>query len=76
MPIEIVFETHALTEDNERGIATGWLPGRLSERGRVNAAEIGRRRRDDGNRSAIASRRPTILAPASPKPGSWPPSSS
>jgi broad specificity phosphatase PhoE len=48
MAIEIVYETHALTEDNERGIATGWLPGRLSERGRANAAETGRRRRDDG----------------------------
>jgi len=48
MPIEIVFETHALSEDNERGIATGWLPGRLSERGRANAAEMGRRRREDG----------------------------
>jgi len=48
MSIEIVFETHALTEDNERGIATGWLPGRLGERGRANAAEMGRRRRDDG----------------------------
>jgi broad specificity phosphatase PhoE len=43
MSIEIVFETHALSEDNERGIATGWLPGRLSERGRANAAEAGRR---------------------------------
>jgi broad specificity phosphatase PhoE len=48
MPIEIVFETHALSEDNERGIATGWLPGRLCEQGRANAAEMGRRRRDDG----------------------------
>src|SRR5687767_11417282 len=48
MSIEIVYETHALTEDNERGIATGWLPGRLSERGRANAADMGRRRRDDG----------------------------
>jgi broad specificity phosphatase PhoE len=48
MSIEIVFETHALSEDNERGIATGWLPGRLSERGRANAAGMGRRRRDDG----------------------------
>ncbi len=48
MSIEIVFETHALSEDNERGIATGWLPGRLCERGRANAADMGRRRRDDG----------------------------
>jgi len=48
MSIEIVFETHALSEDNERGIATGWLPGRLCERGRANAVEMGRRRRGDG----------------------------
>ncbi len=48
MSIEIVFETHVLSEDNERGIATGWLPGRLSQRGRDNAAQMGRRRRDDG----------------------------
>ena len=48
MSIGIVFETHALSEDNERGIATGWLPGRLCERGRANAADMGRRRRDDG----------------------------
>jgi 2,3-bisphosphoglycerate-dependent phosphoglycerate mutase len=48
MSIEIVFETHALTEDNENGIATGWLPGRLSALGRDNAAAMGRRRRHDG----------------------------
>jgi broad specificity phosphatase PhoE len=48
MPIEVVFETHELSEDNERGIATGELPGRLSAVGRCNAAEIGRRRRGDG----------------------------
>ena len=47
-PIHIVFETHAWSEDNERGVATGWLDGRLSERGRVLAAELGLRRRDDG----------------------------
>ena len=55
MPIEVVFETHALTEDNERGIATGWLPGRLSERGRANAADLGRRRRDDGIAAVFSS---------------------
>jgi len=48
VPIEIVFETHALSEDNERGVATGWLPGRLCQQGRANAADMGRRRRDDG----------------------------
>ncbi len=46
--IEIVFETHSTTIDNEVGIATGWLPGELSETGRQQAAELGTRRRDDG----------------------------
>jgi len=53
--IEVVFETHALSEDNERGIATGWLPGRLCERGRADAVEMGRRRRDDGIAAVFAS---------------------
>ena len=43
-----MYETHAITTDNEAGIATGWLPGRLSERGRETAADLGRRRSDDG----------------------------
>ena len=46
--IEIVFETHSWSEDNDRGIATGWRDGRLSERGRELARELGARRRDDG----------------------------
>jgi 2,3-bisphosphoglycerate-dependent phosphoglycerate mutase len=45
---ELVFETHSLTIDNEEGLATGWLGGTLSPRGRVLAAELGERRRDDG----------------------------
>jgi 2,3-bisphosphoglycerate-dependent phosphoglycerate mutase len=44
----IVFEMHSITEDNERGIATGWLPGRLSAAGRESAQRLGERRRDDG----------------------------
>jgi 2,3-bisphosphoglycerate-dependent phosphoglycerate mutase len=48
VPIELVYETHSITEDNERGIATGWLPGRLSGRGRELARELGQRRRQDG----------------------------
>ena len=48
MTLELVYETHAITTDNEAGIATGWLPGRLSERGYRSAAELGARRRDDG----------------------------
>jgi broad specificity phosphatase PhoE len=46
--IEIVYETHSTTVDNERGRATGWLPGELSERGRTEARSLGSRRRDDG----------------------------
>jgi broad specificity phosphatase PhoE len=45
--IELVFETHSLSTDNERGIATGWLDGELSERGRELARELGARRRAD-----------------------------
>jgi broad specificity phosphatase PhoE len=41
---EIVFETHALSTDNEAGIATGWLPGELSEEGRRLARRLGQRR--------------------------------
>jgi broad specificity phosphatase PhoE len=48
MTVEIVFETHSTSVDNERGIATGWLDGELSERGREQARELGERRREDG----------------------------
>jgi len=55
MSVELVFETHSTTEDNETGIATGWLPGRLSATGRQQAAELGARRRDDGFAIVFAS---------------------
>src|SRR5437879_11408859 len=45
---DIVFETHSWSEDNDRGIATGWLDGRLSERGRRLAIELGQRHCRDG----------------------------
>jgi broad specificity phosphatase PhoE len=48
MAIELVYETHSTTIDNETGVATGWLDGQLSEKGRAQAAELGERRRDDG----------------------------
>jgi 2,3-bisphosphoglycerate-dependent phosphoglycerate mutase len=48
MTVQIVFETHSWSEDNDRALATGWLPGRLSQRGRQLAQELGARRRDDG----------------------------
>jgi broad specificity phosphatase PhoE len=47
MALQIVFETHGPTEDNENGFATGWLPGRLSATGREQAVALGRRRRHD-----------------------------
>jgi broad specificity phosphatase PhoE len=46
--VEVVFETHATSEDNEAGIATGWLLGRLSAAGLGQARELGARR---GSRS-------------------------
>jgi len=46
--VDIVYETHSSSEDNDRGIATGWLDGCLSARGRGQAAELGRRRCHDG----------------------------
>lgn len=55
MGIQLVFETHSLSEDNERGIATGWHDGRLSARGHALAAELGQRRRHDGIQAVFTS---------------------
>ena len=55
MAIELVYETHSTTVDNETGIATGWLEGRLSETGRLQAAELGARRREDGLEAVFTS---------------------
>lgn len=44
--MEIVYETHSTTVDNEAGVATGWLDGELSPRGREQARRLGERRRD------------------------------
>jgi broad specificity phosphatase PhoE len=46
--VELVYETHSLTVDNETGFATGWNPGELSAAGREGARALGERRRDDG----------------------------
>jgi broad specificity phosphatase PhoE len=51
----LTYETHATTEDNERGVATGWLPGRLSARGRREAALLGERRRQEGYAAVLVS---------------------
>ncbi len=46
MAVDLIFETHSISVDNERGVATGWLDGALSEEGRRLAAKPGERRRD------------------------------
>ena len=48
MAVEVVYETHSTSVDNERGVATGRLPGELSELGREQARALGERRRNDG----------------------------
>lgn len=47
MATTLIYETHSTTTDNEAGIATGWLPGRLSELGRKQARELGERHRGE-----------------------------
>ncbi|MFC1412513.1 histidine phosphatase family protein [Streptacidiphilus sp. N1-12] len=53
--LEIIFETHATTMDNESGIATGWLPGVLSPTGRLQAADLGARRLGTGVEAVFTS---------------------
>jgi 2,3-bisphosphoglycerate-dependent phosphoglycerate mutase len=55
MTMHIVFETHALSEDNDQGLASGWRDSRLSARGRVQAAELGLRRRGEGLQAVFTS---------------------
>jgi len=40
--IVITYFVHGTTKDNENGIATGWLPGELSELGKKQARELRR----------------------------------
>ena len=46
--LELVYETHSTTVDNEERRATGWFPGELSAVGREQARALGARRRNDG----------------------------
>jgi alpha-ribazole phosphatase/probable phosphoglycerate mutase len=46
MAVQLIYESHWRTIDNERGIATWWLPGELSATGRDFTAELGRRWQD------------------------------
>lgn len=42
MPIKITYFVHGTTTDNEQGLATGWLPGELSELGVKQSKELGK----------------------------------
>jgi 2,3-bisphosphoglycerate-dependent phosphoglycerate mutase len=53
--IQLVFETHSMTVDNEQGRATGWLPGQLSDHGRDQSRQLARRRADDGITAVFSS---------------------
>lgn len=46
--IDVVYETHSISEDNMAGRATGWLGGKLAPEGLIAARQLGERRRDDG----------------------------
>jgi hypothetical protein len=46
MSIHLIHETHSISRDKEAEIATGPLPGELSEHGRLGAQNLGRRRAD------------------------------
>jgi broad specificity phosphatase PhoE len=53
--IEVVFETHSISEDNEAGIASGWAHSRLTAEGRELAHQLGERRGFDGIAAVFAS---------------------
>src|SRR5688572_673778 len=55
MSVQVAFETHSTSVDNERERATGWLGGTLSDAGREQARQLGQRRRDDGLDAVISS---------------------
>jgi broad specificity phosphatase PhoE len=42
MPIKITYFVHGTTTDNEKYLATGWLPGELSELGISQSKELGK----------------------------------
>jgi len=41
MSVDITYFVHGTTTDNEQELATGWLPGELSETGRRQAKDLG-----------------------------------
>jgi broad specificity phosphatase PhoE len=47
LTVEIIFEYHSTSEDNEAGVASGWRDPALSPKGRQQAADLGQRRRGE-----------------------------
>jgi broad specificity phosphatase PhoE len=47
MTLEIIFEYHSTSTDNEAGVASGWGDPPLSAKGREQAKELGDRRRGE-----------------------------
>lgn len=41
MAVKITYFVHGTTTDNENDLATGWLPGELSKKGKLQARELG-----------------------------------
>src|SRR6185369_14527783 len=46
MSVKITYFVHGTTTDNEKDLATGWLPGELSEKGKVQAEQLGQQAAD------------------------------
>jgi broad specificity phosphatase PhoE len=46
MSVTITYFVHGTTTDNETHLATGWLPGELSEKGREQAEDLGNQAKD------------------------------
>jgi len=46
MAVEITYFVHGTTTDNEQDLATGWLPGELSEIGKAQARKLGEQAAD------------------------------
>jgi broad specificity phosphatase PhoE len=46
MAVEITYFVHGTTTDNEQHLATGWLPGKLSEDGKQQARKLGEQVKD------------------------------
>lgn len=53
--MQVVFETHSISEDNERNAASGWSHSCLSVRGRELARRLGERRREDAIAAVFSS---------------------